>query len=67
MMAHQLMLVTLSTLVTIITIKYYRKSTNDITFKRKDEPEYFTASDSSGLFAALSNGATVTRYWEFMI
>jgi phage tail sheath protein FI len=45
--------------------KVLSKSTNDITFKRKDEPEYFTASDSSGLFAALSNGATVTRYWEF--
>jgi phage tail sheath protein FI len=45
--------------------KVLSKSTNDITFKRKDEPEYFTASDSSGLFAALTNGATVTRYWEF--
>ena len=47
---------------------YYKvisKSTNDITIKRKDEPEYFTASDSSGLFAALTDGATVTRYWEF--
>jgi phage tail sheath protein FI len=47
---------------------YYKvisKSTNDITIKRKDEPEYFTASDSSGLFAALTDAATVTRYWEF--
>ena len=41
------------------------KSTNDITIRRKDEPKYFTASDSSGLFAALTDGATVTRYWEF--
>ncbi len=45
--------------------KVLSKSTNDITIKRKDEPEHFTASDSSGLFAALTNGATVTRYWEF--
>jgi len=45
--------------------KVLSKSTNDITIKRKDEPEYFTASDSSGLFAALTDGATVTRYWEF--
>ena len=45
--------------------KVLSKSTNDITIKRKDEPEYFGASDSSGLFAALTNGATVTRYWEF--
>ena len=45
--------------------KVLSKSTNDITIKRKDEPEYFTSSDSSGLFAALTNGATVTRYWEF--
>ena len=40
-------------------------STNDITIKRKDEPEHFGAGDSSGLFAALTDGATVTRYWEF--
>jgi phage tail sheath protein FI len=45
--------------------KVLSKSINDITIKRKDEPEYFTASDSSGLFAALTDGATVTRYWEF--
>ena len=45
--------------------KVLSKSTNDITIKRKDEPEHFGASDSSGLFAALTNGATVTRYWEF--
>ena len=45
--------------------KVLSKSTNDITIKRKDEPEYFGASDSSGLFAALTDGATVTRYWEF--
>jgi len=45
--------------------KVISKSTNDITIRRKDEPEYYTASDSSGLFAALINGATVTRYWEF--
>ena len=45
--------------------KVLSKNTNDITFKRKDEPEYFTSSDSSGLFAGLTNGATVTRYWEF--
>jgi len=45
--------------------KVLSKSTNDITIKRKDEPEHFAASDSSGLFAALTNGATVTRYWEF--
>ena len=45
--------------------KVLSKVTNDITIKRKDEPEYFAASDSSGLFAALTDGATVTRYWEF--
>ena len=45
--------------------KVISKNTNDITIRRKDEPEYYTASDSSGLFAALINGATVTRYWEF--
>ena len=45
--------------------KVLSKSTNDITIKRKDEPEHFGATDSSGLFAALTDGATVTRYWEF--
>ena len=45
--------------------KVLSKSTNDITIKRKDEPEHFGASDSSGLFKALTDGATVTRYWEF--
>ena len=45
--------------------KVLSKSTNDITIKRKDEPEHFGAGDSSGLFAALTDGATVTRYWEF--
>ena len=45
--------------------KVLSKSTHDITIKRKDEPEHFGASDSSGLFAALTDGATVTRYWEF--
>jgi len=45
--------------------KVLSKSSNDITIKRKDEPEHFGASDSSGLFKALTNGATVTRYWEF--
>ena len=45
--------------------KVLSKSTNDITIKRKDEPEHFGAADSSGLFAALTDGATVTRYWEF--
>jgi phage tail sheath protein FI len=45
--------------------KVLSKSTNDITIKRKDEPEHFGASDSSGLFKALTNSATVTRYWEF--
>ena len=39
-------------------------STNDLTIVRKDEPYHFTASDSSGLFAALTDGANVRRRWE---
>jgi len=40
-------------------------STNDLTILRKDEPEYFTASDSSGLHATLTDGAAVRRRWRY--
>ena len=39
-------------------------STNDLTIVRKNEPNHFTASDSSGLIAALTDGANVRRRWE---
>ena len=40
-------------------------STNDLTIVRKEEPQYFGASDSSGLHAALTDGANVRRRWRY--
>ena len=40
-------------------------STNDLTVIRKDEPQYFGASDSSGLHATITNGAAVRRRWRY--
>jgi phage tail sheath protein FI len=39
-------------------------STNDLTIVRKEEPQYFTASDSSGLHATITDGANVRRRWR---
>ena len=40
-------------------------STNDLNIVRKDEPQYFGASDSSGLHSAPTNGAAVRRRWRY--
>jgi phage tail sheath protein FI len=40
-------------------------ATNDVTFVRKEEPAYYTASDSSGLHAVPTNGANVRRRWRY--
>jgi hypothetical protein len=40
-------------------------STNDLTIVRKEEPQYFGASDSSGLHEALTNGAAVRSRWRY--
>ena len=34
-------------------------ATNDLTIVRKEEPQHFVASDSSGLHAVITNGAAV--------
>ena len=39
-------------------------STNDINFVRKEEPQYYGTSDSSGLHKVLTNGAQVRRRWR---
>ena len=39
-------------------------ATNDLTIVRKDEPQYFVASDSSGLHSVPTNGAQVRRRWR---
>ena len=39
-------------------------ATNDLTIVRKDEPQHFVASDSSGLHAVITNGAAVRRRWR---
>ncbi len=40
-------------------------STNDLSIVRKDEPQYFGTSDSSGLHATITNGANVRRRWRY--
>ncbi len=40
-------------------------STNDLNIVRKDEPQYFGVSDSSGLHAVPTNGAAVRRRWRY--
>jgi len=40
-------------------------STNDINFVRKEEPQHFGTSDSSGLHAVPTNGANVRRRWKY--
>jgi len=39
-------------------------ATNDLTIVRKEEPQYFAASDSSGLHATITDGANVRRRWR---
>ena len=39
-------------------------STNDLNIVRKDEPQYFGTSDSSGLHEVPTNGAAVRRRWR---
>ena len=39
-------------------------ATNDLTIVRKEEPQYFGASDSSGLHATITDGAQVRRRWR---
>ena len=40
-------------------------STNDLTIVRKEEPQHFGASDSSGLHATPTDGANVRRRWRY--
>ena len=40
-------------------------ATNDLTIVRKEEPQHFVASDSSGLHAVPTNGAQVRRRWKY--
>ena len=40
-------------------------ATNDLTIVRKEEPQHFVASDSSGLHAVPTNGAAVRRRWKY--
>ena len=40
-------------------------ATNDLTIVRKEEPQHFVASDSSGLHATITNGAAVRRRWRY--
>ncbi len=39
-------------------------STNDLNIVRKEEPQYFGTSDSSGLHEVITNGAQVRRRWQ---
>jgi phage tail sheath protein FI len=39
-------------------------ATNDLNIVRKEEPQYFGTSDSSGLHAVPTNGAAVRRRWR---
>ena len=40
-------------------------STNDLNIVRKEEPQYYTTSDSSGLHATITDGANVRRRWRY--
>ena len=40
-------------------------STNDLNIVRKEEPQHFGTSDSSGLHAVPTNGANVRRRWKY--
>jgi len=40
-------------------------STNDLNIVRKEEPQYYGTSDSSGLQASITNGAAVRRRWRY--
>ena len=40
-------------------------STNDLNIVRKEEPQHFGTSDSSGLHAVPTNGAAVRRRWKY--
>ena len=39
-------------------------ATNDLNIVRKEEPQYFGTSDSSGLHQVITNGAQVRRRWQ---
>ena len=39
-------------------------ATNDLNIVRKEEPQYFGTSDSSGLHEVITNGAQVRRRWQ---
>ena len=41
------------------------KSTNDLSIVRKEEPQYYGTSESSGLHEAPTNGAQVRRRWRY--
>ena len=40
-------------------------ATNDLNIVRKEEPQHFGTSDSSGLHAVPTNGANVRRRWKY--
>ena len=40
-------------------------ATNDLNIVRKEEPQHFGTSDSSGLHAVPTNGAAVRRRWKY--
>ena len=39
-------------------------ATNDLNIVRKEEPQYYTTSESSGLHAVITDGANVRRRWR---
>ena len=41
------------------------KATNDLSIVRKEEPSFYTTSNSSGLHEAPTNGAQVRRRWRY--
>tara|TARA_B100000497_G_scaffold100342_1_gene113761 strand:- start:6 stop:1925 length:1920 start_codon:yes stop_codon:yes gene_type:complete len=41
------------------------KTTNDLSIVRKEEPQYYGTSESSGLHEAPTNGAQVRRRWRY--
>ena len=40
-------------------------ATNDVSFVRKEEPQYYGTAESSGLHEVPSNGASVRRRWRY--
>ncbi len=41
------------------------KSSNDISFVRKEEPQHFGTSDSSGLHSVPTDGQNIRRRWQY--